>query len=124
MPSKTIVKKNIKSSGQAKKRVPSPKSGQTKAQSRSVKKAKPTKLIRAKAVTSRGAGTRKSPKHPVKPVPKAEPAHDKVALRAPQPKGVTPKVPSREFAGAVAAYETGIKLMYAENYEKAIKCFN
>jgi tetratricopeptide (TPR) repeat protein len=36
-----------------------------------------------------------------------------------------PKPPaSRQFVGAVAALEAGIKQMYAEDYEKAIKSFN
>jgi len=32
--------------------------------------------------------------------------------------------PSRQFAGAVAALEAGIKLMYAEDFAKAVKAFN
>lgn len=34
------------------------------------------------------------------------------------------RVPSKQFAGAVAALESGIKLMYAEDYGKAVKAFN
>lgn len=34
------------------------------------------------------------------------------------------RVPSRQFAGAVTALELGIKLMYAEDYGKAVKAFN
>jgi len=34
------------------------------------------------------------------------------------------RIPSKQFAGAVAALESGIKLMYAEDYGKAIKAFN
>jgi tetratricopeptide (TPR) repeat protein len=35
-----------------------------------------------------------------------------------------PTVPSKQFSGAVAALEAGIKLMYAEDYGKAVKAFN
>jgi tetratricopeptide (TPR) repeat protein len=34
------------------------------------------------------------------------------------------RVPSGQFANAVAALEVGIKLMYAEDYGKAVKAFN
>ena len=34
------------------------------------------------------------------------------------------RVPSKQFAGAVSALEAGIKLMYAEDYGKAVKAFN
>ena len=44
---------------------------------------------------------------------------------APQPAvAPAPKVISKQFAGAVHAYEGGIKLMYAEDYAKAIQKFN
>ena len=34
------------------------------------------------------------------------------------------RVPSKQFAGAVAALESGIKLMYSEDYSKAVRAFN
>ena len=34
------------------------------------------------------------------------------------------RVPSKQFTGAVAALEAGIKLMYSEDYGKAVKAFN
>jgi tetratricopeptide (TPR) repeat protein len=37
---------------------------------------------------------------------------------------VAQKPPTRPISGAVKALEVGIKLMYAEQYDKAIKCFN
>jgi tetratricopeptide (TPR) repeat protein len=43
---------------------------------------------------------------------------------APALTAVVPKPPSRQFAGAVAALEAGIRLMYSESYEKAIRAFN
>ena len=49
--------------------------------------------------------------------------------KAPQPINkvkpmVAQKPPVRPISGAVKALEAGIKLMYAEQYDKAIKCFN
>jgi tetratricopeptide (TPR) repeat protein len=37
---------------------------------------------------------------------------------------VAQKPPTRPISGAVKALEAGIKLMYAEQYDKATKCFN
>jgi tetratricopeptide (TPR) repeat protein len=37
---------------------------------------------------------------------------------------VAQKPPTRPISGAVKALEAGIKLMYAESYDKAIKCFH
>lgn len=37
---------------------------------------------------------------------------------------IAQKPPTRPISGAVKALEAGIKLMYAEQYDKAIKCFN
>src|SRR5205823_11411743 len=34
-----------------------------------------------------------------------------------------PRVRSKHFANAVQAYEAGIKLMHAEDFEKAVRCF-
>jgi tetratricopeptide (TPR) repeat protein len=39
-------------------------------------------------------------------------------------KATNVRVPSRQFAAAVSALEAGIKLMYAEDYSKAVKAFN
>ena len=44
----------------------------------------------------------------------------KVAVKSAAPV----RVPSKQFAGAVAALEAGIKLMYAEDFSKAVKAFN
>jgi tetratricopeptide (TPR) repeat protein len=58
---------------------------------------------------------------------KVEVARAKVSPRqpasAPAPKEA-PKPPSKQFMGAINAYEAGIKLMYAEDYAKAIQRFN
>jgi tetratricopeptide (TPR) repeat protein len=37
---------------------------------------------------------------------------------------IAQKPPIRPISGAVKALEAGIKLMYAEQYDKAVKCFN
>jgi tetratricopeptide (TPR) repeat protein len=37
---------------------------------------------------------------------------------------IAQKPPIRPISGAVKALESGIKLMYAEQYDKAVKCFN
>jgi tetratricopeptide (TPR) repeat protein len=52
-------------------------------------------------------------------------ARGKAILTKPVPKPVVPpiRVPSKQFAGAVAALESGIKLMYAEDYARAVKAF-
>jgi tetratricopeptide (TPR) repeat protein len=42
----------------------------------------------------------------------------------PSAKAQPVRVPSKQFAGAVTALEAGIKLMYAEDYGKAVKAFN
>jgi tetratricopeptide (TPR) repeat protein len=52
-----------------------------------------------------------------RPVPRAK-AGPKAPMAPP------PRVPTRQFSGAVAALEVGIKLMYSEDYAKAVKAFN
>src|SRR5262245_6377047 len=56
-------------------------------------------------------------------VKSAAKAH-KVKTAGAPPRVVAPKPPSKQFAGAVAALESGIKLMYAEDYAKAVKACN
>jgi len=93
------------------------------------KAAAPTKLKNAKA-TAKAA---KSPAKPAKAgvtssrddqsrlqsgkVGKLPQGFNKVKPMVPQ------KPPTRPISGAVKALEAGIKLMYAEQYDKAIKCF-
>jgi tetratricopeptide (TPR) repeat protein len=88
----------------------------------------------AKKVVSRPAGGSKSlvlkAKRAAKPAPKSRlRARGKVESRRtpvapPSPRSTSPqKVRSRQFASAVHAYEAAIKLMHAEHFEKAIKCF-
>src|SRR4026208_2566065 len=56
-----------------------------------------------------------------KPGKKPKIAAAKMPKAAPRP---PVRVPSRQFAGAVAALEVGIKLMYSEDYAKAVRAFN
>jgi tetratricopeptide (TPR) repeat protein len=54
--------------------------------------------------------------------PKMEPR--RTAVAQPEPHSTSPqKVRSKQFASAVHAYEAGIKLMHAETFDKAIRCF-
>jgi len=120
MASKNKVKKNTK---QAKKSVARPV---TKSAKKSVKPA---------VKTAHKGGTKAA----VKGGPKAAPAAQKTSKSA-SSKAVAPsksgkpsqnskpmvaqKPQVRPISGAVKALEAGIKLMYAEQYDKAIKCFN
>jgi tetratricopeptide (TPR) repeat protein len=48
----------------------------------------------------------------------------RTAVAQPEPHATSPqKVRSKQFASAVHAYEAGIKLMHAETFDKAIRCF-
>src|SRR5437870_9826615 len=54
--------------------------------------------------------------------PKGEPRRTVVAQ--PEAHSTSPqKIRSKQFASAVHAYEAGIKLMHAETFDKAIRCF-
>jgi tetratricopeptide (TPR) repeat protein len=54
--------------------------------------------------------------------PKVE--QKRTVVASPEPHATSPqKVRSKQFASAVHAYEAGIKLMHAETFDKAIKCF-
>lgn len=100
----------------------------------------PKKSRTAKPVSSRKVGAKLHPKSVkakiaalkrAKTKPKAvkgkPPARGRSVLltkSAPKIAAPPPRVPSKQFAGAVAALEAGIKLMYAEDYAKAVKAFN
>lgn len=81
------------------------KSGKLKSIPKSIKTKKKTVARPSKSMKSPGKS-----KVPSKPAPK-------VAVRE-------LRVPTKQFAGAVAALEAGIKLMYSEDYGKAVKAFN
>jgi tetratricopeptide (TPR) repeat protein len=99
-----MPKKKKPSKGTAK------KSSSTKSVSKSVK-TKKSIVVKGWATKAKGKPARslKSPSAS-KPAPKA-PAR-------------VERTPSPHFTGAVAALEAGIKLMYAEDYAKAVKAFN
>src|SRR5437762_8852877 len=100
-------------------------------------KTKPVKKAAAKAAAVRKSSVsnvkrtkpakpanRKNGKHPSKPVPKMEVRSTSKGGNG-QPKSAPVQKPrSREYSNAIHAYESGLKLMHAENYEKAIKAFN
>src|SRR5687768_12548381 len=90
-------------------------------------KAKSSVRTKVKVLKAKGKSSKKSARpasKTVKTQPRAtrKPAAGRVSA-LPQ-KTVVPKPPSRQYAGAVAALEAGIRLMYSENYEKAIRAFN
>jgi tetratricopeptide (TPR) repeat protein len=78
-------------------------------------KAKPA--VKPSAKLSRPAPSKA--KAVAKTVKGKKPAVAKVGARS-----TNVRLPSKQFAGAVAALESGIKLMYAEDYAKAVKAFN
>ena len=103
------------------------------------KKLKPTKGTKkaqaaktpSKSVKTKKAAAVISARKPVKAKARSV-TRSKTAIPAKvqsktQAKAVAPppeRVPSKQFSGAVAALEAGIKLMYAEDYGKAVKAFN
>ena len=75
-----------------------------------------------KSATSRLAKTGARTKPPAESQATKMAAGSAAAKKAAAKPLVAPK--SRPMAGALNAYEAGIKLMYTENYDKAIKAFN
>lgn len=99
--------------------------------SKSPKKAhpKPAKNAAKKAVKP----SKPKAKSTAKTAPKVAPAKTKpvakgkkaaAATKTAAKAAVQVRVPSKQFAGAVTALEAGIKLMYSEDYTKAVKAFN
>jgi tetratricopeptide (TPR) repeat protein len=88
-----------------------PAKGNTKVSPKPKQASKPLKTKKSGiAVASKGKG---------KPSPTA-----KAKVPSGSPAAPAPRVPSRQFSGAVAALEAGIKLMYSEDFGKAVKAFN
>ena len=109
------------------KTVKADKSRQSKGKPKPTTKAKSTRT--ATRTPPRKARDYKAGKNPAKARRKVESAAGKVAPRAgskasPFQAAPAPKPTSKQFAGAVHAYEMGIKLMYAEEYQRAIQRFN
>jgi tetratricopeptide (TPR) repeat protein len=68
--------------------------------------------------------TAKSPMRPPVKRTKAETRRTAVATASSSSRSTSPeRVRSKHFANAIQAYEAGIKLMHAEQFEKAIRCF-
>jgi len=95
---------------------------------------KSVKKIAAKSVPSRNSSVSrgKATKHVIRKHSKSEHKHAAAKVELPdtsktheaQPKIVPLQKPrSKEYASAVHAYESGLKLMHAEEYERAIKAF-
>jgi tetratricopeptide (TPR) repeat protein len=94
-----------------------------KAKPKSSKKAVSRHSNGAKSLGLKAKPTVKTaPKARLKVRPKMEPR--RTAIAQPESRSTSPeKVRSKQFANAVHAYEAGIKLMHAETFDKAIKCF-
>ena len=94
------------------------------------KKITPLKKIKAAKKPVRQKSVRQKPVRQKsvrqKPSTKAKPGKVTQGKPAPKaaPRPAPVRAPSRQFAGAVAALELGIKLMYAEDFAKAIKAFH
>jgi len=80
-----------------------------------------TKSAKTKKVTSVGARKAATKAKPKSSIRSKTAIHEKSKHKSAAP---PERVPSRQFSGAVAALEAGIKLMYAEDYGKAVKAFN
>ena len=83
---------------------------------RKVAKAAAPKSIRTKT-KAKSAALKQKPVARLKSAPAPSKPSSKVPIRP-------ARAPSGQFANAVAALEVGIKLMYGEDYGKAVKAFN
>jgi len=89
-------------------------------------KAAPKAKARVKPVSkpaSKGAKSARSLQHGGQTSKSLKPSKLSTAVNKVKPM-VAQKPAVRPISGAVTALETGIKLMYAEQYDKAVKCFN
>jgi len=110
------------------------KSKSSKTKAKKVKPSPAKKSVKAKAKpaakpASKPASKSASKPNKTKPIAKGKKPGKKPGSVGVSASKVTAKpapvrVPSKQFAGAVAALESGIKLMYAEDYDRAIKAFN
>jgi tetratricopeptide (TPR) repeat protein len=89
----------------------SPKKASSKPVKKTAKPAPKPSKIKAKAPAK------------AKVAPKAKPGKKPVSSSKAAAKAPPVRVPSKQFAGAVSALESGIKLMYGEEYSKAVKAF-
>jgi tetratricopeptide (TPR) repeat protein len=104
----------------------------SKATRKAAKRAAPAvKSIRLKAKARKfasrngsGSGEKPARVRGSKRAEKVESRRNSVASAVPPGRSTSPpSARSKHFASAVQAYEAGIKLMHAEEFEKAIRCF-
>src|SRR5262245_40691761 len=93
----------------------------TAAKAAAVRKSSISKVKRSKPVKT---AERKNGKAPAKPVPKVEARPPAKGNNGHSKPAALLKLRSREYSSAIHAYESGLKLMHGENYEKAIRAFN
>lgn len=94
-----------------------------KSKNKAVKKASSRQAARPKSLRLKAKRAPKAaPKSRLKTRAKAE--SRRTSVPPPAARSTSPqKVRSKQFASAVQAYEAAIKLMHAEHFEKAVKCF-
>jgi len=124
MASKNKVKKTT---NPAKKSAAKPAAKSAKKPSKPVEKKQNKGASIASLKASGGAAAAKS--KAAANAPKGSPSRDsatasKSSKHFPAAKVSAQKPIARPISGAVKVFEAGIKLMYAEQYDKAIKCFN
>src|SRR5262245_26002624 len=116
----------VKAKPKSKDRKPASKTQKAAKLLKSKSKRAPSKAaVRSKTSAARSGAlkskkTSSKPKHPVQPSASKPSATASAKKTAPK-LADAPK--SRPIAGALTAYEAGIKLMYTENYDKAITAF-
>jgi tetratricopeptide (TPR) repeat protein len=104
----------------------------TKRKTKAAKKAAPTRkssgskgkaASRTAAKTVR-ARTKPSTPKPRKPVSRVEPQRLPSSRETQSRLAAVQKIRSKEYSSAIHAYESGLKLMHQDEYEKAIKAFH
>src|SRR5690349_11953104 len=91
------------------------------AKATAVRKSSVSKLKQGKPAKP---ASRRNGKPPAKSVPQTEVRSTSRAGNGNQKSSSILKARSREYSNAIHAYESGLKLMHNENYEKAIRAFN
>src|SRR5947207_1255326 len=89
------------------------------------KSAKPSSRSASPSASKKGSKpASKSTVRPSGKPAKVESRRTSVGGASSSPRSTSPeRVRSKHFANAIQAYEAGIKLMHAEQFEKAIRCF-
>lgn len=99
--------------------------GRASAATKSVRlKTKPVKAAASHgAANGSKGGSKGSDRHPTK-VTSVESRKNQSAATHSAASGASERPRARQFATALEAYEAGIKAMHAEEFEKAMRCFN